>query len=122
MTDPLPRRFRFSLRFLLAWVLLTSVFLKESLDVVTQGPHTIPPTFTYGNIWPTSEVYRGWLCRAWIQRDDRGTFGTDENRHTDELDYLGMSADLAVCALAAFLLCCAVLQVQQRFIRVAHHE
>lgn len=121
MSEPATRRskLKFSLRFLLAWSLLTGLLLHKSFDHWMSYEINTPPIIPPPPIEWSGDVVteRGWpfpVCRVLTTLDL--TKPEIPYELPPEYDYLGLSLNIGCCVLAA-LLACALGQYLYGFLR-----
>ena len=108
MTEPTPKkRFRFSLGFLLAWVLLTGFFMKYSMDTSSSGGMSIR-IVDYKDGHSKRETKRyinyGWPFHALTFHNDT-SLGSSNSQHSNEIVATGLALNFVIGALGAFLIC-----------------
>ena len=98
MNNPSPPRFRFSLGFLLAWVLLTSLFWGLTFHVIGGWGDSA------GSQKGHSITYVGQPCTNYleiIEWDDSKNW----NNHRTQYDFLGMSLNCAIWSGFSYFIC-----------------
>ena len=108
MNSDTPKRFRFSLRFLLAWVLLTSGLFGITFRLTNATPVKLS---YFGSVTDEVLINSGWPFQTyWIE--------TAGEQSAPEFEYkllwFGVLGNLAVCA-AVSLTICILVQLVRRF-------
>ena len=101
MSEPTPRRFRFSLGLLMLWALLSAALMMLSLKYTEFGgrrPTLILPTEDPLSLRNEELSYRGWPTPAILERNQNVVVRS-------EILFVGLCLDFWVCVFASFHLC-----------------